>query len=262
MIQSIVDLQRHPIQDIQTEEGRTVIELYQQEFRENGLCMLSGFLLPEALSIMVSEAQRLSSEAYVPELKQDNQQSDESFTPSTNPRATKANFGAIAYDQLRSDSLLRTLYEWDGLTNLIAGIVGKSKLHRTADPLVSCTLSFFHKENELEWHYDTNDVTVSLLLQAADEGGAFEFVAPSCDSEVDTKALEKAVLDGHTENVICHQLVAGTLSIFNGNRALHRVAPVTNEPERIIALLNYATEADYVFSEQVHMKFFGRKIQT
>lgn len=250
MIQSIVDLHRYPILDTQAGGGRSVVEACHRQFRETGLCMLPGFLQPEALSTMVGEAQRLSGEAHITE------QYGGSDT-STDPRATHAKFGAVAYDRLADDSLLRALYEWDGLTSLVEAIVNQP-LNRTADPLVSCTLSYFSQGDELGWHYDSNEATVSLLLQAADEGGAFELVPRTRGHGVDAKEREQAVLDGQAEHLISPDLTAGTLSIFNGNQALHRVSPNTGKRQRIVALLNYAAEADYVFNEQVHMRFFGR----
>ena len=260
-MQSIVNLDRYPIQDIQVGKGRSVVDVLHHQFHEIGLCMLPGFLQAEALSAMVEEAQGLSGEAHITEQQQTGAYGRSGSDASTDTRVTRANFGAVAYDRLPPGSQLRMLYEWEGLTNLMAAIVGHPNLHRTADPLVSCTLSFFRKGNELGWHYDNNDATVSLLLQAADEGGAFEFVPQTRGNGVNAEAREQAVLDNTTDNLVRPQVTPGTLSIFNGNHALHRVAPVTGQRERIVALLNYADEADYVFSEQVHQRFFGRTVQ-
>jgi len=262
MIQSIVNLDLYPIKDIEAEDARSVIEACCRRFRETGLCMLPDFLQDEALSTMVREAQQLSDEAHITEQWQANKHGDGSSDTSTDTRKTRARFGAVGYDRLSADSPLRTLYEWEGLTGLVAAIVGQPGLHRIADPLMSCTLSFFCKGDELGWHYDSNEATVSLLLQAADEGGAFEFVPQTRGSgEGDAEAHEQAVLNGRAENLIRPQVTAGTFSIFNGNHALHRVAPVTGERERIVALLNYSTETDYAFNEQVHMRFLGRTAQ-
>lgn len=257
----IVDLQRYPVGDLDAPDGSAVVEKHRRRFLETGLCLLPGFLRPEALSAMAREARELSAEAHVTEQWRDGVSGDSRSGDSTDPRSTRARFGAVAYDRLPAGSPLRALYGWDGLTKLVAAIVGRAELERTVDPLVSCSLSFFRKGDELGWHYDSNEATVSLLLQAADEGGAFEF-APETrgDGITDTAARERAALAGAAENLVSPRLEPGTLSIFDGNRALHRVAPVTGQRERIIALLNYAAEPDYAFSKEVHLRFFGRTI--
>ena len=255
---SIVDLKRYPILDLEAPEGRAVVEDCRRRFLETGLCLLPGFLRPEALSAMVEEARALSTGAHTTE-KRSRLDGGGGSDPSTDPRATRARFGAVAYDRLGAASQLRTLYEWEGLTKLVAAIVGQPGLSRTVDPLVSCSLSYFGKGDELGWHYDSNEATVSLLLQAADEGGVFEFVPQTRGQGVeDNEAREQAVLEGRPEGLVQSHLTPGTLSIFNGNDALHRVSPVTGDRGRVIALLNYAAEANYVFNEAVHMRFFGR----
>lgn len=253
---SIVDLERYPVLDLEAPEGRAVVEDCQRRFLETGLCLLPGFLRPAALAAMVEEARELSTGAHTTEQRS---QLNGGSDPSTDPRVTRARFGAVAYDRLGANSQLRTLYEWDGLTKLVAAIVGQDGLHRTVDPLVSCSLSYFGKGDELGWHYDSNEATVSLLLQAADEGGVFEFVPQTRGAGVDdVEAREQAVLEGRPPGLVQSHLTPGTLSIFNGNDALHRVSPVTGERGRVIALLNYAAEPNYVFKEAVHMRFFGR----
>ena len=56
-------------------------------------------------------------------------------------------------------------------------------------------------------------------------------------------------------------LAPGTLSLFNGHRALHRVAPVTGRRPRIIALFSYAAQPGYIFSDHIHQRFFGRRLE-
>ena len=65
-------------------------------------------------------------------------------------------------------------------------------------------------------------------------------------------------MDGRNIRVVRPDLRAGTLSLFNGQASLHRVAPVTGRRERIMALFNYMAEPGYVFSEEIQRKFFGR----
>jgi hypothetical protein len=47
------------------------------------------------------------------------------------------------------------------------------------------------------------------------------------------------------------------LSLFNRKKALHRVAPVENNSERIMAILSYSGEPNYIFCDDVRTRTLG-----
>ena len=51
---------------------------------------------------------------------------------------------------------------------------------------------------------------------------------------------------------------AGTLLVFCGRRALHRVPPVIGPTPRVIALLSYDRVPDVVYSSDVYLRVVGR----
>ncbi len=79
-----------------------------------------------------------------------------------------------------------------------------------------------------------------------------DFVCPEAD------AAELATIESRAPDPVRPRLSPGTISIFNGHRALHRVAPVTGARECVVALFNYAPEPDYVFSDVIHRRVLGR----
>lgn len=254
----IVDLERYPIAELGSPEAQSLVEVCRGQMAETGLCLLPDFVRKEALARMTEEARRLLPSAHRTEHWRASEHGAGGAGSGTIPRATRASIGAVAYDRIAAASPLRALYEWDGLTDFVAAVLDRSPLYRCADPVVSCMLTVCRQGDELGWHYDPNDGVVSLMLQEADAGGAFEF-APGVRSETpDASAAELAVLDGRYPKVVRPELEAGTLSMFNGHASLHRVAPVTGRRERIIALFNYMAEPGYVFSAEIQRKFFGR----
>ncbi len=124
--------------------------------------------------------------------------------------------------------------------------------------MVSCLMTVCRDGDELGWHYDPNDGVVSLLLQAAEQGGGFEFVPGSRGPDTAATARELAILEARDRGILRPDLEPGTLSLFNGHRSLHRVAPVGPGRERIVALFSYAAMPGYVFSPDIREKFFGR----
>ena len=65
--------------------------------------------------------------------------------------------------------------------------------------------------------------------------------------------------ESFTAALVRPPIAPGTLSLFNGYRSLHRVAPIPGPGARIMALFNYMAEPGYVFSADIHEKFFGRR---
>ena len=79
--------------------------------------------------------------------------------------------------------------------------------------------------DEHGWHFDGNDFVVSLLLQAPENGGAFEFAPYIRDEGKENYAAVAAAMDGVPGSVRQKTVRPGTLMIFCGRRALHRVTP-------------------------------------
>ena len=111
------------------------------------------------------------------------------------------------------------------------------------------------------WHFDENDFVVSLLLQEPEFGGRFE-VLPNArtDAGIDFD-LCAAALAGTAPDVLRPPLRAGTLSIFRGQRSLHRVSPVEGPRRRLIALFSYDRRPGMMFSAEVHLGAFGRTLK-
>ena len=65
------------------------------------------------------------------------------------------------------------------------------------------------------------------------------------------------VLDGTTAP--CElSMQAGTLVLFRGRNAMHRVTPTQGRWQRLLAVLAYNTSPDVALSESARQTFFGR----
>jgi hypothetical protein len=51
---------------------------------------------------------------------------------------------------------------------------------------------------------------------------------------------------------------AGTLVLFRGRDAIHRVTPVQGDTTRMLVVLAYNSEPGIALSESARMTFFGR----
>ena len=154
--------------------------------------------------------------------------------------------------------LTLALYNWYPLTDLVRDILDLPVLHRVVDPLMRCNVTFLNDGDEHGWHFDANDFVVSLLLQSAERGGAFEF-APGIRSDADQNFDGvRAVMEGKPDLTRTLKVEPGTLVLFKGRHALHRVIPVAGGRPRIIALFSYDEREDTNWGPDAQRRVFGR----
>jgi len=259
--ESLVDLDRYPITDLNAPGAQTVLRTARSQLADMGACELPDFVRRAALDAMVAEADALAPQAYrsvgvgtayleVPDFE----------LPADHPRRTLGEYavGVIAYDIIPETSPLRQLYEWDGLMNFIGAVLQRGRLYRYADPLGALNLAVMTDGDELQWHFDQTDFVVSLALQDADEGGDFE-VAPHIRSATDERydAVQR-LFRGDREAVVHLPMRPGTLLIFEGRHSIHRVSPIHGKTPRHVALLAYDTKPGTTSTEVLRLSRYGR----
>ncbi|MBX9721054.1 MAG: hypothetical protein K2X81_06655, partial [Candidatus Obscuribacterales bacterium] len=117
-IEFFVNQESYPISKRETSEYRALVEHCREQLKLQGACVLPGFLTTQACNDMAEEAKTMApmahhnevtGNAYLTEI-------DESW-PADDPRrmVDTTSLGAIGYDQMPESSLVRRLYELDGL---------------------------------------------------------------------------------------------------------------------------------------------------
>ena len=84
-----------------------------------------------------------------------------------------------------------------------------------------------------QWHFDRGKAVITLLAQAPEGGGHFEYVPNIRSDDSENFQAVSRVLDGDREHVRTVELTAGTLMLFRGHYALHRVTPVEGKRRRL-----------------------------
>ena len=74
--------------------------------------------------------------------------------------------------------------------------LGKDELHVYEDPVSNMIVNVQRAGQEFNWHFDTNEFTITMLLQPADQGGEFEHVPELRAPDDENDAGVTAVLDG------------------------------------------------------------------
>ncbi|MGI9408032.1 MAG: HalD/BesD family halogenase [Hyphomicrobiaceae bacterium] len=255
-----VDLDRYPIADLTRPESAAFAEKCRADYVETGLCRLPGFIRREAIDHLAREANTLSGKAYFCKSTHNAYLTDEDDAldrDDVRNRQEETFVGSVAYDLIPDDAVLRRLYLWDPLRDFIGAVLGKPELHRFADPFGACSINVFRDGGEHGWHFDESEFTVTLMLQAPDEGGTFEYV-PKVRGLPDEKKIVSRVLDGDRSGVVELPFTAGTLLIFGGNQTIHRVTRVHGDRLRLVPVLCYAEQPGLSNSPEVRELFWGR----
>ena len=250
----IVDIDRYPIEDLNSHAAQDLIARCRRDLDEDAICVLEGFVRPQALAEMAAEGRALVPRAYSnANLRTPYAWMCNKGFPEDHPRSAlflNAKQVVLTH-QFPGDGAIERLYHWDPLTNFVREALGFQTLYRSACPHLSLMLSSMGEGGQLGWHFDTNDGVVSLLIDAPDSGGEFE-CAPYIRSEEDENydAVSR-LFSGDETLVVRPPMRPGSFILFKGRRSCHRVAEVgPTETRRLIALFSYDEKPGMVFPEK------------
>ena len=279
-----IDLDRYPVDRLDSPAAAHLIERAQAKLEDTGCATFPRFMRPTALASAASEAIQLAPSAFVTDAEHNAYQlaaPDLAYGPAhvrNLPMRTRV--ASNAFDEFGPSSALRTLYSWPGLTQLIAAITGGT-CFRLADALGCCSVNVFRPGWENAWHFDEAETTVTLCLQPAESGGAFELTPQIRASQDDLAAddvtsvlcrhsayepeplrrggAQQRDKEGDEVPITTASFEAGTLQIFRGRYSLHRVTPVVGHRDRLVAVLCFADRPGVHNSAEVQRMFWGRE---
>lgn len=255
-----IDLDRYPIAEPGAQRSALVARL-RAELADDGCAVLKGFIRPERIADLVAEGDRVAPHAH-----RSFNRTNAYFTqdrpdlPVSHPlrRFYGRSNAFVPADNFAADSPLRALYEWPGFAPFIQHALGESRFHRYADPLADVIINAVEEGGGFPWHFDTNNYTVTLAIQNAEDGGAFEY-APDLRSATDENyAGVEAVLDGDPSGVRALHLEPGDLQIFKGRYSLHRVTPTRGARRRYVGIFSFVEEPGMVGSPERTRQLYGR----
>lgn len=258
---ALLDLDRYPIDDPFSPTCQRLVDDCRAQLRESGVAALPGFVRADAIASMAADMQARAAAAYscrgrhnvylrAPDLE----------LPADHPRnrEMETQVGSIAWDEIGPDAALRHLYLWDPLVTFVGAVLERQPFYRFADPLGACSVNVFRPGMGHGWHFDEAEFATSLMLQTAEKGGEFDYVPFLRPRRGEDFDAVRQVLDGDESKVHRLPFEPGTLSIFHGRRALHRVMRCSGRRDRLVAIFCFASEPDAVNSDAVRKLFWGR----
>jgi hypothetical protein len=257
----VVDFGRYPISNPGSAQGQDLVRACRQELHTTGICQLDGFLTPAAIAAMTAQASQLAASAWATDrthtvyFEPPDQSAGADHPRALEQRSAKR---AIAYDLIPPTSPIRRLYESDDLTNFIAAVLERPVLYRSADPLDALEIAIFGDGDELGWHFDRSDFSVTVMYQQAEAGGHFDYYPGLRNAHDENYPAVQEILHGDRDGVIRLPSSPGTLAVFRGQHALHRVTPVHGPRLRINSVLTYGERPGMKLNELTQKLFYGR----
>ena len=246
-IYNFIDLDRYPLNDLAGTAGQQLVDQTRAALDQEGSCSMPGFIHRSAVAEMAAEANTLLSLAY---------QGPTEVTPyffnydlgkgikvaDDHPlkRKGKRNLSQVASDLIPDHHRLSRLYHSPVLTDFLAAILDQA-VYRNQDKYQSLNISVMNAGGCQQWHFDSGPMVTTLLLQAPEAGGVFEYVPELRSDESENFVQVQQVLDGASDGVKRLKLEAGTLSLFRGHYSMHRVTEVVGRRTRIQAILGFST---------------------
>lgn len=262
-LDALVATDKYPVATPHAEAYQAAVAQARAELLATGCAVLKDFISPVGLNTLGREirerkpATHYSTEAMNPYF---HTVPDPGF-PDHHPVNTfiERSSGFIPGDAWEQGTACRYVFEHSMVGRLLADCLDLQELFPYHDPLAGLTANILDPGQQFAWHFDTNDFAVTVLIQAADQGGLFQYVPGIRSSSDEGFAAIQSVLEGNESAVTTLDLRPGDLQIFRGRYSLHRVTRVADgSTPRHAAIFAYTAQAGVIGRVERTRQLFGR----
>ncbi|MDG1430505.1 MAG: 2OG-Fe(II) oxygenase, partial [Paracoccaceae bacterium] len=227
-MRSLIDLDRYPLDQPDSPEWLRLVEDCKARLDADGLFNLPGFIRETAIPDVVGTLTPILAENAFVHARRHNIYFEKSIEglPETHPalKEFETSNKTICADQMGQAAVIQ-LYEWPPFARFLAAVMEKNELFTMADPLARMNVMGYSEGQALNWHFDRSEFTTTLLLQAPEIGGDFEYDKDLRNENDPNYAGVSDLLEGRrSPTLMC--LTPGTLNIFRGKNTAHRVTPI------------------------------------
>lgn len=262
VIDEIVDTGRYPLADPEGAGWRAAVTTARADLAATGCTVLREFVRPELIETLRAQGAAIAPDAYyrVERVNAYNIPLDAELPDGHPGRIVLERGNAfVPRDRIPADALIHRLYTSERFQRFVADCFGLPGLHEFADPLAGLCLNVVAPGMSHPWHFDTNEFTVSMLTQPAEEGGVFEFCPNIRTPESENLDAVGAVLTGSGGELVQRlDLRPGDLQLFQGRFSLHRVSPVSGAVQRHSAIFAYTDRPGVIGTVERTRQLFGR----
>ena len=258
----IVDLERYPIQDLNSPKIKETIKKCKNDLDKFSCTTISNFILFESLKIMNAELKKHINEVYMSKesINAYLYSKDDSSLPIDHPKRIfmDRDNGYLNSDLFEKDSEIKFLYVQKELLKFVSACLGVSLIYRWADPLACHAYNVMKPNGILPWHFDSCEFSLSILMQKPEKGGIFEYCPNIREPGNENFEEVKKVLDGDRTRVRQLKLDPGDLQIFKGRFTLHRVTKVEGNRSRYLCIPAYVLDPWRVNTPEHSRAIYGK----
>jgi hypothetical protein len=262
LLDDVVDTARYPLAAPDSAAWQAVVARVRDDLQAEGCSVLPDFVRPSLTDTLRREGAAIAPLAHDEvEVVNAYNIAPDTPLPDGHPAGIRMERGNafVPRDAIPGRFVIHRLYASPLLRRFVAACVGRPAIHPLADPLAGLCLNVVMPGRAHPWHFDTNEFSVSLLTQAADDGGTFEYCPSIRSPEAENFADVRAVLDGRRHDLVRRlTLRPGDLQLFAGRFSLHRVTTVRGRRARHSAIFAYSERPGVVGSVVRTRQLFGR----
>ncbi len=257
----LINLARYPIHQHGPDRDCVLLDI-RANLKRDGCAVLKGFLTPDGITALTAEADSVADKGHRSYSRTNAYfTQDDPNLPDDDPRRQffERSNAFIPADNFAKHGPLRSVHDFQGFDQFIKDCFQHENFYRYADPLADVIVNMAGEGNGFPWHFDTNNFTVTLAIQNAEDGGAFEY-APGIREGHENFEDVSQVLAGTSAKVKVLNLEPGDLQLFRGRYSLHRVAPLKGARPRYVAIFSYVEEPSMVGSVERTLQLYGRTL--
>ncbi|MHC8508509.1 MAG: HalD/BesD family halogenase [Rhodospirillales bacterium] len=257
-----VDLGRYPVHAGGAARDALIAEC-RKALADDGCCHLPAFLNAAGIDAFHAAAAECAPHAFRSEETVNPYFGDDD--PALDPGhplrrfETRSN-GFVPADRIGGESPLRGLFERPEMTAFFSDCLEIAPLYVYADPLADVIINTADPGKGFPWHFDTNDFSVTIMVDPAERGGMFEYV-PNLRAPGDENFEGvRRILDGGRENRRTLDLRPGDLQIFRGRNSMHRVTDVEGATQRRVVIYSYTREPGVIGKPKRMKQLYGKAL--
>jgi len=240
----------------------TFVKTSRQTLEQFGALVLNDFFNKQAVARILEQSRAAEAQAYFTTnthnvyLTPPAREFDEDHVFNRQIVSSK---GCIAHDQIVPDSPLNDIYASQEFRNFLSGVLGVDAIYPYADELSGINVHFHRPGQELGWHFDNSSFAVTLLIDASERGGLFQYIPDlRCPNDLPEEFSRLSdALDGTTTPQTL-SFSPAALVVFRGHDALHRITPTHGTKTRVLIVFAYNTKPGVGLSDSAKQTFYGR----
>ncbi len=262
-LSALVDLGRYPLDRPGSAAWTRMIADVQRDLAADGCAVLPGFVHRQGVATLAAEADRVADKGHRSFSRTNAYFSqDDPHLPETHPvrQFYDRSNAFVPADNFGTNSPLRQIYEYANFMPFVREALSEpeDRFFRYDDPLADVIINMVEEGDGFPWHFDTNNFTVTLAIQNAEHGGAFEYAAMLRSATDENFGAVARVLEGQDSTVQKLELQPGDLQIFRGRYSLHRVAPVHGKRRRYVGIFSFVETEGMCGGVERTKQLYGR----